>query len=225
MPTDQWIPLFPLNTVLFPLGILPLRVFEPRYIDMVRNCLKQDAPFGVVLISKGSEVGEAAETTKIGCLAHIRHWDMQDFGVLLLQTQGGTRFRILATRETADHRLEAQVEMLADDMPTLTGAVHDDITNTLQKVINEVQEQGETEQGETFLYPFPLPTQLDDAGWVAHRWTEILPLALTAKQRLLAIDDPLMRLQAVEEHLTELGVIGELNLPLSNAHPTSRVLH
>ncbi len=225
LSTDRWIPLFPLNTVLLPLGILPLRVFEARYTDMVRDCMKHDAPFGVVLIRQGQEVGAAAAPEQIGCLAHIRQWDMHDLGVLLLQTQGGARFRILATRETPDHRLEAQVEMLADDTPTRIGKQHADTTATLQNVINEVKEQGEAEQGEAFMYPFPLPTCLDDAAWVAHRWTEILPLPLVDKQRLLMIEDPLARLEAVEEHLMALGVIQDLKLPVAASMRRPESLH
>lgn len=225
MKTDQWIPLFPLNTVLFPLGILPLRVFEPRYTDMVRNCMQHDAPFGVVLIRDGREVGAAATTEQIGCMAHIRNWDMQELGVLLLKTQGGTRFRILATRETTDHRLEARVEMLADDAPSSVGAAHQDSIETLQQVIDQVKEQGKAEQGAAFMYPFPLPTRLDDAGWVAHRWSEILPLALAHKQRLLAINDPQARLQAVQEYLSELGVTKEPGLTKPDTAAARHILH
>lgn len=225
MSTHRWIPLFPLNTVLFPLGILPLRVFEARYTDMVRNCMKNDEPFGVVLIRSGKEVGETAETESVGCMAHIRHWDMHEFGVLLLKTQGGARFRILATRETADNRLEARVEMLADDAPTPVGEQQMNAITTLQQVIDEVKEQGESEQGDAFMYPFPLPTQLDDAGWVAHRWGEILPLPLQDKQRLLAINDPLTRLQSIEEHLADLGVIQDANQHISGAERRQHILH
>src|SRR5450631_373270 len=107
MPTknEPWISLFPLNAVLYPGGILPLRVFEARYVDMVRDCMKSEAPFGVVLIKSGQEVGAPAEPESVGCMAHISQWDMVDLGVLLLRTQGGERFRIIETRQLLDHRL------------------------------------------------------------------------------------------------------------------------
>ena len=80
MSEPAWLPLFPLDTVLFPGGVLPLKVFEARYIDMVRDCMKRDAPFGVVRIKSGKEVGAAAEPDRVGCIAHIVEWDMADLG-------------------------------------------------------------------------------------------------------------------------------------------------
>jgi Lon protease-like protein len=115
MSDHAWLPLFPLDTVLFPGGVLPLKIFEARYIDMVRDCMKRDAPFGVVRIKSGKEVGAAAEPDRIGCLAHIVEWDMPDLGLLMLQTSGGQRFRILETRTLPDQRIEARTELIADD--------------------------------------------------------------------------------------------------------------
>src|SRR5688572_2943404 len=105
LATDSWLPLFPLKTVLFPDGILPLKVFEARYIDMVRECMKNNVPFGVVLIRSGQEVGAAAVPEEVGCLAHITGWDMQNPGVMMLRTLGGDRFRIIETRHLPDQRL------------------------------------------------------------------------------------------------------------------------
>jgi Lon protease-like protein len=92
---QNWLPLFPLNAVLFPDGVLPLKVFETRYIDMVRDCMKRESTFGVVLIKSGQEVGSAAEPETVGTLAHIIDWDAPQLGVLLLATNGGQRFQIL----------------------------------------------------------------------------------------------------------------------------------
>jgi Lon protease-like protein len=112
MNNTDWIPLFPLRTVLFPAGVLPLRVFETRYVDMVRERMKRDAPFGVVAIRAGAEVGGAAEPHAIGTLAHIVEWDMPELGVLQLQTRGGERFRVLETRIQPSQLLEGRIEPL-----------------------------------------------------------------------------------------------------------------
>src|SRR6185437_726175 len=120
---DTWLPLFPLNAVLFPQGVLPLKIFEARYTDMVRDCMKNESPFGVVLIRAGAEVGAVAEPELIGTLAHIKGWDMENLGVLLLRAEGGARFRIVETRVLDDKRLEARVEMLPDDdIPPISDA-------------------------------------------------------------------------------------------------------
>src|SRR3954469_20666404 len=121
---DAWLPLFPLNTVLFPGGVLPLKVFEARYIDMVRDCMKREAPFGIVLIKSGQEVGMAAEPELVGCMAYITQWEMPDLGVLMLRTQGGERFRIVETRTLSDQRLEARIDMIAPDDVVPVSAIH-----------------------------------------------------------------------------------------------------
>jgi ATP-dependent Lon protease len=119
MSDTAWLPLFPLKTVLFPGGVLPLRVFETRYVDMVRACMKTESPFGVVAIRTGTEVGKAAEPYAVGTHAHIVEWDMAELGVLLLQTRGGSRFRILETRLQNNQLLEARTETLQSDETNL----------------------------------------------------------------------------------------------------------
>jgi Lon protease-like protein len=109
------IPIFPLNTVLFPGGVLPLRVFEARYMDMTRECMRKGAPFGVCLIREGREVGAAAVPHTIGCLANIADWDMQQLGLLQLRTLGGSRFRILSQQIAGNGLITAEVELLADE--------------------------------------------------------------------------------------------------------------
>ena len=104
------IPIFALHTVLFPRGILPLRVFEARYLDMTRACMRKDTPFGVCLIREGKEVGAPATPEAVGCLAHITDWDMQQLGMLHLKALGGERFRILRTRSNAQGLVTAEAE-------------------------------------------------------------------------------------------------------------------
>ena len=205
--SDTWLPLFPLNTVLFPQGVLPLKVFEARYTDMVRQCMKNEEPFGVVLIKSGSEVGAAAMPEMVGTLAYIRQWDMETLGVLLLRTEGGERFRILQTRVLSDKRLEAQVEMLAPDGVPEVSDMHVNCAKKLKIVMDEIDAKGEAEQGAEFESPFSQPTKLDDAGWVANRWCEILPVPLKAKQKLLELEDPEIRLSVVHQYLQQHKIV------------------
>jgi Lon protease-like protein len=205
--SDTWLPLFPLNAVLFPQGVLPLKVFETRYTDMVRECMKGEAPFGVVLIKSGAEVGAAAEPEEVGTLAYIKEWDMENLGVLLLRTEGGARFRILETRVLDDKRLEARVEMLPpDELPPVSDA-HLSCAKTLKIVMDEINARGRAEQGGDFDSPFADPARLDDAGWVANRWCEILPIPLKARQKLLELDDAGSRLSVVHQYLQQHKII------------------
>ena len=204
---NNWLPLFPLNTVLFPDGILPLKVFEARYIDMVRACMKGELPFGVVLIKSGSEVGEAAEPEMVGTLARITRWDMEDLGVLLLRTQGGERFRIQGTRILPDRRLEAQISLLAPDAIAPATEVHLNCAKTLKAVIDNINAKGNADHGPGFESPFAQPLKFDDAGWVANRWCEILPIPLKARQKLLELDDPQIRLSVVHQYLQQHKIL------------------
>jgi Lon protease-like protein len=203
----DWLPLFPLNTVLFPAGVLPLRVFEARYVDMIRQCMKEEAPFGVVRILSGQEVGTAAVPDAVGCLAHIVQWDMQDLGVLLIRTEGGMRFRIREKRVLADQRLEARVDMIDDDPAVPVTATHVECAKALKTVIDDVDRKGRQERGAEFVSPFTRPARLDDAAWVANRWCEILPVPLEARQKLLEIEGAEIRLAVVHDFLRENQII------------------
>ena len=208
MPTAaSWLPLFPLKTVLFPGGVLALKVFEARYMDMVRECMKNDTPFGVALIKSGEEVGAPAEPESIGSLAHITGWDMPTLGVMMLRTRGGDRFRILETRILPDNRIEARIEMLAPDVESAVSDMHLECAKTLKIVIENIETKGKAEQGDDFDSPFPRPALLGSAGWVANRWCEILPIPLKARQKLLELDDPQTRLSIVYQYLQQHEII------------------
>lgn len=112
------IPLFPLNTVLFPGSLLPLKIFEQRYLDMAAACMKQRSPFGICLIDKGSEVGAAAQPHAVGTLATIGNWEMEQLGILMITAHGGRRFRIIESTVGEGNLLEASVELLAEIGPT-----------------------------------------------------------------------------------------------------------
>lgn len=207
MPTSHWLPLFPLKTVLFPGGVLALKVFETRYMDMVRDCMKRNAPFGVTLIKSGEEVGAPAEPECVGSLAHITSWDMPNLGVMMLRTLGGERFRIQETRVLPDKRVEARVEMLAPDTNGTISDMHVDCARTLKIVIDDIEAKGRAEVGDAFDSPFPHPPQLDSAAWVANRWCEILPIPLKARQKLLELDDAQTRLSIVHQYLRQHEII------------------
>lgn len=208
MATDaDWLPLFPLKTVLFPGGVLPLRVFETRYVDMVRECMKRNAPFGVTRIVAGQEVGKAAVPDLVGCLAHIVDWDMQTPGVLLLRTEGGSRFRIIDTQVLPDQRLEAKIETIPDDPPVAISDAHVACAKALKTVIEDVERKGREEAGDDFISPFTHPPLLDDAAWVANRWCEILPISLDARQKLLELQGADQRLSIVHQFLQQHQIL------------------
>jgi Lon protease-like protein len=204
---NAWVPLFPLKTVLFPGGILPLKVFETRYVDMLRECMKQGAPFGVVLIKAGQESGAAAEPEEVGCLAYISQSDMSGLDVMMLRTHGGERFRILETRVLADQRLEARVEMIAADGDIPVSDMHVSCAKTLKLVLDDIDAKGQAEHGNAFDSPFARPMQLENAAWVANRWCEILPIPLKARQKLLELDNAQSRLSIVYQYLQQHKIL------------------
>ncbi len=205
--TEQWIALFPLNTVLFPEGVLPLRVFETRYIDMVRACMKSNTPFGVVAIQSGAEIGEVATPHAVGTIAHITEWDMPELGVLLIQTRGGDRFRILETRLLPSQRLEARIDFIPTE-PVVDGGENLKVcAEVLNVVIQDIERRAREDQEPQFIAPFSEPYELNNPAWVANRWCEILPIPLVEKQRLLEMQDVSLRLQTIEDFLHDHKVI------------------
>ena len=207
MNENDWLPIFPLNTVLFPRGVLPLRVFETRYVDMVRECMKSSAPFGVVAIRAGNEVGNAAEPYDVGTLAHIIACDVEDLGVLLLHTQGGERFRIIEKRTQRNQLIEARIAPLPLDDPGHTGESLTLCAKVLQVVIDELHRRAGDLPDADFINPFTEPHALDSPTWVANRWSEMLPIALEDKQELLELTDAGLRLERVQSYLQENGVL------------------
>lgn len=172
------LPLFPLNTVLFPGGRLQLRVFEKRYMDMVSTCMKDEQPFGVCLIRAGLEVGQAAQPYPFGTAGHIVEWDMAQAGILNIVVRGGCCFRVNRTYVRPDQLLVGQVEFLQAQPAAALPLAHHDLRELLAKILEQVGEQ----------YYFP-PVQLGEAGWVAHRLTELLPLPSDLKQQVLEQSD------------------------------------
>jgi Lon protease-like protein len=183
--------LFPLNTVLFPGGRLPLRIFESRYMDMAKACLKDGSPFGVCLIVEGREVGAPAIPAGVGTLARIAQWDMPQLGMLHVTALGERRFRILERSVQPDGLARASVELLGPDLDAQIPAACAGCVRLLERVI---EQQGAL---------FEPPHRLDSASWVSSRLAEILPLPLPAKQELLELDDARARLERLNALLAQ----------------------
>lgn len=203
--TLQSLPLFPLDAVLFPGGLLSLRVFEVRYLDMIGKCRKAGAPFGVVSLTQGSEVrqpGSQEAFSKVGTLATIADVETPRPGLMLVRAHGAQRFRITSSDQLKHGLWVADVERLASDMVV---PVPDDLKGTsdaLSRLIQSLQQRS-ADAGQM---PLQEPWQLDDCGWVANRWCELLPLPVALKQRLMELDNPLVRLELVSDVLTRTGI-------------------
>jgi Lon protease-like protein len=178
------IPLFPLNIVLFPDGPLPLRIFETRYYDMVRRCMREGRGFGVVLIREGREVGsQATEVHEVGTLAEITDFHQLSDGLLGLSCVGRQRFRILSRSRQADGLNLGEVQLIDAEPLLSVPPRHARLATLLQNVLPQL--------GEVYA---KIDMRLEDAAWVGYRLAEILPIPLTDKQSYLEIDDPLERL-------------------------------
>lgn len=196
------LPLFPLHTVLFPNGYLPLRVFEPRYRTMVRCCREQGTPFGVVTLLSGDEVrkaeGAAVTFHLVGTTASIQASSGLSAGLELLQCTGCDRFRITQTRKLPGELWVADVELLPPDPVT---SIPRDLIATakaLRQVLSKLPPRHPPAMNEA---------QFSDCGWVANRWCELLPLSQRVQLQLLELDSPLLRLELVNDALEDAGIL------------------
>jgi hypothetical protein len=178
------IPLFPLNSVVFPGGVVPLRIFEPRYLEMVSACMKEGTGFGMALILSGSEVGEAAKTYDIGSHVRIIDWTLRDDGLLGISVQSEGRFRILSTEVRANQLIHAEVELIEEQPSQTIPPQYSAAVDLLRDIINKV--------GGHYA---ELEPRYDDPLWVSGRLAELLPIELLQKQHMLQMDDPLQRLE------------------------------
>jgi Lon protease-like protein len=197
------LPLFPLRTVLFPGAQLGLKVFEPRYVDLVSQCLRSRQPFGVICLKQGKEVGRSEgkfELETVGVLAHLDTVDAERAGILSVHCSGGQRFRRTAEPSQRSNGLwVCPVETIPDDALRLPGPA---VLQTVQALASAIKSLREQDQ-----QPFAEPYRLDDAGWVANRWCELLPLPLAAKQKLMELEDPVIRLSLVDGFLRDKKVV------------------
>jgi Lon protease-like protein len=188
------IPLFPLQTVLFPGGRLPLRLFEQRYLGMAKACLRDGTAFGVCLIREGREVGEPALPEEVGCTARIAEWDMPQLGVLQVVARGERRFRIRSRRVQADGLALAEIELLEDARDAPIDAQSDLCARVLRRIV-EAAPPGLVEA----------PARFDSADWVSARLAELLPLSLASKQRLLEMDEARDRIEVLRRLISSSG--------------------
>jgi len=178
------IALFPLNTVLFPGGPLALRIFEARYIDMIRRCMREDTGFGVVLIREGPEAGGPATTFDVGTYARISDFSQQPDGLLGISAIGTKRFRILERRRARDGLNLADIEWLAEEPSVALPEEFAELGPAVEAALDQA--------GAPYL---GLERHPGDAAWVSSRVAEILPLPVDHKQHTLELDDPVERLR------------------------------
>lgn len=209
-PLLRSLPLFPLGTVLFPGGLLPLRIFEVRYLDMIGRCHRNGSPFGVVSLTQGSEVrragAEAERFAAVGTLAVIREFDAPQAGLLQIECIGTQRFSVRSSELQSYGLWTAEVEALADDL-ALT--IPDDLQQTaeaLRRLVQALEERQRMTGDAGVRLPIAQPYRFEDCGWVANRWCELLPMQTELRQRLMALDSPLMRLELVSDLLARAGI-------------------
>ena len=199
----QPLPLFPLNLVLYPGAVLALRVFEARYLDLVSRCMKSGSAFGVVCLKDGAEAGRTAKNVEfesVGVLARIDDVDAEQAGILRLRCTGTLRFRLQGAAWQRDDGLwQSAAEAMPEDGPHSPGPAMLKTVSALAEAIRKLQQLDKV--------PFAEPYRLDDAGWVANRWCELLPVPLAAKQKLMELADPVIRLSIVDGYLRDKRVV------------------
>lgn len=202
MTDPQELALFPLQTVLFPGGLLSLKVFEARYLDLISTCLREGRPFGVVALKSGGEVRRDTRPVSfesIGVRAEVIDVDSTQPGILQVRGRGTGRFTITTQRQQPDGLWIATTTAVADDE---TVAPRESVLDTVRGLANAIASL-KAQGAEPFLQPY----RFEEAGWVANRWCEILPISLAAKQKLMELPDPQVRLQLVDEFLRGKGVV------------------
>ncbi len=204
--TDQLtIPLFPLGTTLYPDGLIALKIFEVRYLDMTKSCLRQDSPFGVVTLDQGSEIrvaGEQVDFHEIGTLATIIHFDAAQPNLYMIRAQGGQRFRILHRNLESNGLWRAQIELIAQDQEIEIPSELQPSARALKKIIDTINIQQIPEHEQPILKPY----RLNDCAWVANRCAELLDLNPAQKQHLLTMENPRLRLDMIQDILEDMGL-------------------
>jgi len=194
------LPLFPLSTVLFPGGLLPLKIFEQRYIDMAKHCLKEGVPFGVCLITRGAEVAPLPdappEFAKVGTQARIVDFDMPQPGILHIATRGEARFQVQGHAMEASGLIQGQVTPIAAEPRVALATDFAPLVKLLDLIATRLAPQN-----------FPAEHDYDDASWVGYRLAELLPLPLHIKQSMLEINDADVRLRVLQQFLSQQGLI------------------
>ncbi|QBQ39205.1 peptidase S16 [Pseudoduganella plicata] len=198
--------LVPLNTILFPDGRLALQVFEVRYLDMIRKCIANAEEFGVVPLAHGDEVrkpGQHEALAGVGTLASVVDWTAPLPGLMRITCVGTQRFRIVEATQLPHGLWMADIVRLPHDLEIPVPMDQQDVANALGSLIRTLQQRGVTGAQ----MPMQPPYRLDDSGWVANRWCELLQLDMMQKELLLAQENPVLRLELVQDALTENGLL------------------
>ena len=190
------VPIFPLNTVLFPGALLPLKIFEVRYIDMARECLREGKRFGVCLIREGGEVGTPTVPFEVGCLARIVECDVEELGVLKVRIEGTERFRLLSAEVNRQGLIIGETEPLMAEAAIADTQGLAECADFLRKVIPAIGPER-----------FGTPLRFEDASWVGFRLAEILPLRNDVRQRLLEVTDAALRVGVLHRFLREQKLV------------------
>lgn len=196
--TAGWIPLFPLGTTLFPGGIIALKIFEARYLDMMKRCLRENSPFGVVSILDSkpidSDAGALANFSNIGTLAKLEEFDPIQPALYMTKSYGTQRFRVLNIKQEADGLWMGQVELIDADPQIPLPKEHEKVAALLHEIIAVIKSEDLLADD-----AFKIPENLDDCGWVSNRLAELLPLPPAQKNHLLAQSNPRIRLDLISE--------------------------
>lgn len=201
MDSELDLPIFPLGTVLFPGGRLPLRIFEQRYVEMTKACLRDGSGFGISLIKAGFEVGVPAVPHDLGCMARIVEWDVPSPGLFNLMTEGVVLYRILQRSRRKDGLIIGRVQLIEPPDPTPLPDRHKPMALLLKQLLQKLRTQ-----------PAPDERRFEDAAWVGYRVAELLPITPERRQSLLEITTPLELLDALSELIGQLGERPDANL-------------
>ena len=196
-PPSRTIPLFPLGTILFPDGVIALKIFEARYLDMIKQCLREKTEFGVVSIIKSSDLEEADVSlsfSNIGTLAQIEDFDPVQPALYMTKSFGTQRFTLLNSKQEANGLWMGEVALIENDPLTPIPQEHQKVAKLLNEILLVIE--NEDLMGEV---PFKKPFKVDDCGWVSNRLAELLPISLAQKNHLLAQTNPRIRLDLITE--------------------------
>ncbi len=187
------VPLFPLETVLYPDGLLPLRIFEPRYLDMVSESLRDNTPFGIVPIKYGSEVGSTPHFFRVGTIASIASWDQGEDGLLHIEVLGSRLFRVINHNIRVNRLLIGDIDYLEEQIDAAIPQQFDYLRSLLNDIFDN--NLGQTPHDSR---------QMDSALWVAHRLAEVLPLDISHKVDILNAADGADKLSLIDTYLREI---------------------
>ena len=192
------LPIFPLKTVLFPEGPLSLKIFEPRYLDMLTECEKNGTGFGVCLIRDGNEIGKAADIYLTGTLAQVTFWESRKDGLLGVSVKGERKFHILDKTVEKNELTVAEVKLVELEPVQAVPEQFLPMVTVLEKIM------------QTLKHPYiTLEKKYNNACWVGSRLGELLPLSLEKKQQLLEMNEANARLAMLYEEMLTMGILSE----------------